>query len=184
VPTPALLFFCVFFAFFPDLDLAVYLPLRKKYDWNSHWELWLHWPIYALPFASFVATLVVVSIRFCFKHVSQIFFLEHVFVLFITTSLVWLVILAFLQTFCHFIHDAWQKQGLPLFRPISNVRITFYGGWPKAADPEDVRLWQEKHRSRSLDHQAEITTRVEDTEKWQFIVGGVEMLCLIYAILL
>lgn len=102
--------FAGFCSYLPDFDLLVFLPLRKRYGWTSHWVIG-HYPIVVIPAATLLT----------FWGATELGLEEIMF----------LTLVAATGTTGHFIHDSMEECGFPWLAPLYWGHLSLKGGRPK-----------------------------------------------------
>lgn len=103
----AYLSFAGFWAYAPDLDLAVYYPLRERLGLTDHWIIG-HYPLFVIPGAGLVTFFGATWLH-----------LDHV---------PYLTTLSLVCVTGHFLHDSMEEVGLPWLAPFNWTHFSLRGG--------------------------------------------------------
>ena len=148
-------------SYLPDLDLLIYLPFRKRFNWESHWDVGHH-PLIVLPLAS--------ALTFVAVQGMGIGNATH------ATALMFVCVLI------HFIHDSTDRVGFPWLSPFNmNVYLTLYYGWPRILSSAPFHEHQRKLNNlfETTSTDEVLAAHGEPTTIWHIIVWliAVGMFC-------
>lgn len=153
LPAVGYLLLAGFGNYLPDLDMMPYLLFRKRFNWESHWDVGGHFWLIVLPIASAITFLAVQAVG-----VGNPIY---------ATTIMSVCIVA------HIVHDATWYLGFPVLAPFNKgVYITLHYGWPRILNGDLFHEHESKinEQTETADTIEVLAANGEPTTIWHVIV--------------